>query len=216
MQEKKLYGRNITIKYHAGGQGVDSKTFLEIMSLQRHDFLNHLQVISGLVQLNKNDRVKEYIKQVSTEMEKMSRISCLRVPDAASALLMGHCLAEKYQIKIIYDISTNIDQCPVPGEILGEVIEEAFGQSLECHSSSGLSDTLMKISIARSENQYQLRILFPVPQRGVSDAVRRRLEEAGLKLLSHGGKVGVVVSGSGGEVFITLPCKLPEQDGFGT
>ncbi|MHB8919167.1 MAG: Spo0B domain-containing protein [Desulfocucumaceae bacterium] len=195
---------------------MDSKTFLEIMSLQRHDFLNHLQVIFGLVQLNKNDRVKEYIKQVSTEMEKMSRISCLRVPDVASALLMGHCLAEKYQIKIIYDISTNIDQCPVPGEILGEVIEEAFVQSLECHSSSGLTDNLLKISIARLENQYQLRIFFPVPLCAVADAARYRLAEAGLKLLSHGGKVGVVVSGSGGEVFITLPCNFTEQDCSGT
>lgn len=195
---------------------MDSKTFLEIMSLQRHDFLNHLQVISGLVQLNKNDRVKEYIKQISMEMEKMSRISCLRVPDAASALLTGHCLAQKYQVKINYDIGTNIDQCPVPGEILGEVIEEAFAQSLECHSSSGLTDDLLKISIARSENQYQLRILFPVPRCDVADAARYRLAEAGRKLVLHGGKVGVLVSGSSGEIFITLPCNLPEDDCSGT
>ncbi|MCL5935612.1 MAG: Spo0B domain-containing protein [Firmicutes bacterium] len=195
---------------------MDSKTFLEIMSLQRHDFLNHLQVISGLVQLNKADRVKEYIKQVSTEMEKMSRISCLRVPEAALALLLGNCLAEKYQVKVVYDISTNIDHCSVPGEILGEVIGEAFGQSLECHVSSGLTDNLMKISIARSENKYQLRILFPEPPCGVADTARCRLAVSGRKLVAHGGEVGVVVSGSCGEVFITLPCKLPEQDSFGT
>jgi hypothetical protein len=34
---------------------------MKVIQMQRHDFLNHLQVVSGLTQLRKTDRVVEYI-----------------------------------------------------------------------------------------------------------------------------------------------------------
>jgi sensor histidine kinase regulating citrate/malate metabolism len=34
----------------------------------RHDFGNHLQVISGYLELGKNDKVKDYIKEIVKEM----------------------------------------------------------------------------------------------------------------------------------------------------
>jgi hypothetical protein len=36
-------------------------------------FLNHLQVISGFLQLNKPDRIREYIELVTVEMRVMSK-----------------------------------------------------------------------------------------------------------------------------------------------
>jgi len=39
---------------------------LEANRHQRHDFLNHLQVVWGYLKLNKPDRAIEYIKEVTT------------------------------------------------------------------------------------------------------------------------------------------------------
>ena len=53
---------------------------IRIISNQRHDFLNHLSVISGLVQLNKVDLVPKYIVKVSDEIKAMRQVMYLKYP----------------------------------------------------------------------------------------------------------------------------------------
>jgi len=184
---------------------VDTRTFIETMSVLRHDFLNHLQVILGLVQLNKMDRVKEYIKEVSLEMERLSKVARLQVPEVAAALMVAHFLADKYQVRVLYEVSTNIEQCPVPGEILAEVLDEALNQSLACLAPPGVANRYLKISISESEKKIYLKIMFPEPPHRKAETAQASLAEVGRKLQPYGGKVGVAVSNSGGEIFIVLP-----------
>lgn len=195
---------------------MDITTFLEVMSVQRHDFLNHLQVISGLIQLNKSDRVKEYIRQISHEMESLSRVAHLLVPEVAAVMLVAHFQSGRQQVEVFFDIRTGIEYCQVPGVILAEVLEEAFNQSLECILSSGLSDRCLKVAITESGKNYLLKFSFPEPSFEKAEMARDRLAKAAAKMVSYGGKAGVAVSGSGGEIFIIFPIKPPEQDSFGT
>ena len=39
----------------------------QLLRLQRHDFLNHLQVIHAMVQLGKGDRAISYIEELARE-----------------------------------------------------------------------------------------------------------------------------------------------------
>lgn len=188
---------------------MNTTTFLDVMSVLRHDFLNHLQVISGLVQLNKTDRVKDYIRQVSLEMEKYSIISRLMVPEVAEFLMVSHLLAGNHQVVVIWDINSRIDHTPVPGNVLAEVLEEAFNQSLTCLAPPGAANREIRISVTESDEQYILKISFPAPPGREIENARSRLDGAGCKLAPYRGKVGIGVSGSGGEIFIVFPQKLP-------
>lgn len=196
---------NVTIIWHTGGIFVDTTTFLEVMSVARHDFLNHLQVISGLVQLNKTERVREYINQVSVEMERLSQVSRLSVPEVAAFLMVASFLADKYQVKVIYEINTDIENCPIPGSILAEVLEEAFHQSLSCLAPPGVANRHLKITAAKSGKKFFIRIYFPEPPHDKAEIAQAKLAEVGKKMSPYGGKVGIAVSGSGGEIFIIFP-----------
>jgi len=189
---------------------LDTATFLEFMSVQRHDFLNHLQVISGLVQLNKVDRVREYINQVSLEVERLSRVGHLHVPEVAAALLIGHFIASKHQVEVIYEISTNLKTCSIPGKILAEVVEEVFDQSLECLVPPGVSNRTLKICLTETEKKYLFRVFSPDPSHREVESVHSRLTLIGNKLTPYGGKVGIVVTGGGGEIFVVFPRNLPD------
>ncbi len=195
---------------------MNATTFLDLMSILRHDFLNHLQVISGLVQLNKTDRVKEYIKQVSLEMERLSKISRLVIPEVAEFLMVAHYLACNQQVRVTCEINTRIDHSPVPGNILTDVLEEAFGQSLACLAPPGAASRNLKISVTESDKKYILKISFPDPPPGELEKAQSVLAGASRKMAPYRGKVGIGVSGSGGEIFILFPQKLPEQDSYGT
>lgn len=186
---------------------MDTATFLEIMSVQRHDFLNHLQVISGLVQLNKVERVREYISQVCMEVERLSKVGHLHVPEVAAVLLAGHFLAGRHQVEVAYDINASLQFCVVPGEVLGQVVEEVFAQSLECLVPPGVPDRTLRVSLTETEKKYLLKIFSPGPPGREAEGARDSLDRSGGKLVPYGGKVGMVVSGAGGEIFIVIPKK---------
>lgn len=183
---------------------MDIAIFLEMMSVQRHDLLNHMQVISGLVQLNKIDRVREYINQVSLEVERMSRVGHLEIPEVAAVLLMGHFQAGKHQVEVIYDINTDLKCCGVPGHLLGEVVQKVFEQSLESLVPPDVPNRMLKISCSESDKNYLIKIFCPEPDKKAEKA-QARLAEIGSSLTQYGGKVGIVVSAGGGEIFIVFP-----------
>jgi sensor histidine kinase regulating citrate/malate metabolism len=175
-----------------------------MMSVQRHDLLNHMQVISGLVQLNKTERVREYINQVSHEVERLSKVGHLLVPEVAAVMLVGHFLAGKHQVEVIYEINTDLKECGVPGNLLGQVIQEVFAQSLETLVPPGVPNRRLKISCSESDKKYLIKIFCPEPDKRAEKA-QARLAQIGDSLTPYGGKVGIVVSASGGEIFVVFP-----------
>lgn len=50
------------------------KYAMDQLRLQRHDFMNYLQVIFGYIQLNKPDKAVSYIKNINKQMVNISRI----------------------------------------------------------------------------------------------------------------------------------------------
>jgi len=63
-----------------------SDAYSKLFSLCRHEIINHLQVISGLAQLNKTEKIQSCVRKVSEEMHQLGRLaSC---GDARLALLI--------------------------------------------------------------------------------------------------------------------------------
>lgn len=184
---------------------MDIPAMLEFISVQRHDFLNHLQVISGLLQLNKGDKIRDYIRQVSLDVEKLSRVSHIKNPYVAAALLLGHNQAEKHQVRISYSIHTDMDQCAIPGEEMAKVLYETLSRAVEQLASPEVPGRSMDISISETDKKYLCRISFPeTAGRGefISRDVVADMEKC---LLPYGGRMGLAVSGSGGEIHIISP-----------
>ncbi|MBS4031033.1 MAG: Spo0B domain-containing protein [Clostridiales bacterium] len=48
---------------------------LKMLSIYRHEFLNYLQVVAGLAQLNKTERLMAYIRKVSEEVQQFGRLA---------------------------------------------------------------------------------------------------------------------------------------------
>jgi len=105
---------------------MDSEKLLEVIQVQRHDFLNHLQVISGFLQLNKPERIREYIELIILEMRAMSQTARFKIPEITAALLVGFNEASKYQAKMELMVNSNLDHCMVAGPVVGEALESVL------------------------------------------------------------------------------------------
>ena len=65
--------------------GNEIQKLLDVIQGQRYDFLNHLQVISGLLQLNKEERLQDYLAQISLELARFSKTARIKIPDVTAA-----------------------------------------------------------------------------------------------------------------------------------
>lgn len=59
---------------------VQQNFFMDVLSHQRHDWMNELQLIFGYVRMGKHDRVEQIVTRVSEEMHKEGRIAKLGLP----------------------------------------------------------------------------------------------------------------------------------------
>lgn len=59
------------------------EAFLKLLSIHRHEFLNYLQVVGGMAQLNKTDKLLEYIRKVTGEIQQLGRLAALGDPRLA-------------------------------------------------------------------------------------------------------------------------------------
>lgn len=93
------------------GELVTLEEIMNLLRVQRHDFLNHLQVIMGLLQLNKPDRALAYIRQTSDKLLDEGRLSRLPSAELAAILILAGKQAEQKQVSLRIDMMdlTGID-----------------------------------------------------------------------------------------------------------
>ena len=96
---------------------------------QRHDFMNHIQVIYTLTELDDRSSALEYMDRVYGDIQKVGRV--LKTASPAVNALIAAKLADCSEngIELITDIRTPWEDCPVPGwemcRILGNLIDNA-------------------------------------------------------------------------------------------
>jgi len=126
---------------------LDAAKMLELLSVQRHDFLNHLQIISGLLQLKKETEAREYIRSAASAISRLSKVVHLEVPEVAAVLLIAHNRAANFQIKIEFDVQANLSGCVVPGDRIAALLDEILNNIINNLASTEVADREILISI---------------------------------------------------------------------
>lgn len=97
---------------------------------QRHDFMNHLQVVHSLIELGESPEALEYIERVYGNIQKSARALRTASP-AINALLSAKVAdAESHGITVEMEISSNWKNLPMPAwemcRVLGNIIDNAL------------------------------------------------------------------------------------------
>ncbi|BAF59013.1 hypothetical protein PTH_0832 [Pelotomaculum thermopropionicum SI] len=179
---------------------------LKIIQAQRHDFLNHLQVVSGLLQLKKYEQVREYIARVSTEMAQLSKTARVSVPEISAALLTGFYDAAMFQIDMKLAVNTSLAESAVPAPVMGEAVEFGLDCAISLMASPEVIDRRLEVIIEEDEKKYTCRLLFPEPTLAGAAAFEAGLAPLGDMLAPYGGRVNLAIA-DGVEIHMTFPRK---------
>ena len=109
------------------------------MRAQRHDFMNHLQVVHSLIELSKYSDAADYIEKVYSSIEKVSNTLKTGIPAVNAILEAKRKACENKGIEVKMEVRTTFSEMPIPDwelcRTLGNIIDNAVN-ALEEGSNS--------------------------------------------------------------------------------
>jgi sensor histidine kinase regulating citrate/malate metabolism len=124
---------------------------------QRHDFMNHLQVVYSLIEMKEFEEASSYIETVYSDIQKVNKV--LKTSNSAvNALLQAKCIyCEQKAIAVDLDISSQLLGLNIPSwelcRVLGNIIDNAV-QALE----NKVDNKRIKINIFEDIKNYRFEI----------------------------------------------------------
>lgn len=120
---------------------------------QRHDFLNHLQVVYSLIEMNEYKETSNYIERVYEDIKKVNRVLKTSNP-AINGLLQAKQLdCEDRGILVELKIETRLEKLKVPSwemcRVLGNLIDNAMDATEENRNK------YVKIEILEESQEYR-------------------------------------------------------------
>lgn len=176
------------------------KELLEVLRVQRHNFLNHLQVISGLVQLKKYNRVSEYIMNIGDEYNQASQVGRIEAPEIVTAILIEELAAGKQGIFIDKQINTCMDKGIASVSDIADILREILGNAC-CLIADSNYERTVKLKIDENENQYNFEIGFMCT---ASEDINKRFSALKEKTVQIAGNINI--RSDAGYTVITLTC----------
>ncbi|GAW91430.1 sensor histidine kinase [Calderihabitans maritimus] len=106
----------------------EAKNLIATLRAKHHDFVNHLQVILGLIQVKREQDAADYIKRLSKDLIDIEKLVGLGKPEIAA--LISRKLADASHIRTSLVINTTLNELSVPPEklvsIFGNLLDNAL------------------------------------------------------------------------------------------
>ncbi|SHK23269.1 Histidine kinase-, DNA gyrase B-, and HSP90-like ATPase [Anaerobranca californiensis DSM 14826] len=103
---------------------------VETIQQQKHDFINHLQVIAGLIELNDIEELKKYVKDIAAEVKPQFQFISLKRLELKSLLFVKGGIAKDKNIDFNIKVNDDFEDfplCKIEGvNLLGNLINNAF------------------------------------------------------------------------------------------
>ena len=204
------------VKLHGLDETVSQMTDLNLaLRAQRHDFLNHLQVVYSLIEMQEYDEANRYIEQVYGDIQNVSR--ALKTACAPVNALLRAKIAEAEERKIKVDFSVNAawKDLPLPGwemcRVLSNLIDNAM-DALENTPSPHLS-----ITLSEDVKQFSFRVENNGP--AIPENALSAIFEAGFSGKGDGRGMGLFIARetmrtSGGDLTVESDAKATAFSGF--
>ncbi len=159
----------------------------QTLRAQRHDFMNHLQVVYSLIEMREDREALNYIERVHGDLQLVSRVMRTASP-AVNALLQAKIAdCEQRGIEVTLSVSSRWEKLPVPGWEMCRVLGNLIDNSMD--ALEGCKNPCLTIVLFEDEKGYRFRVENnggPIPP-----AVLARIFTAGFTTKEHGQGMGL-------------------------
>jgi two-component system sensor histidine kinase AgrC len=134
---------------------------MQIIKAQRHDFVNHLQVIYGMVALGHVEQVKIYINTLYKDVQVTSSVLQLAFPELSALLLVKTGVATTRNISLEIKQKSDLSSLMVPSMELVTVVGNLLNNAMEAVDNLDPNLKTVKLKIYEKSGLYIIQTQNP-------------------------------------------------------
>ncbi|MBQ0000620.1 MAG: Spo0B domain-containing protein [Clostridiales bacterium] len=127
------------------------------MRAQRHDYLNHLQVVYGLVELEEYEELRSYLEPVYKDMMKTGKALKTSIPALNALISAKSAEAERADIDMYIETKSDLKDLGIPDWELCKVLSNIIDNGITALEERE-SDKKMWVDIHETEDSYRFEI----------------------------------------------------------
>lgn len=127
---------------------------VQVIKSQRHDFVNHLQVVYGLLTIDKPEQAEEYIGDLYQDVQIKGEILKLAIPELTALLMVKMGVATGKGILLRIDVETNLDSLGVKPLDITTVLGNLINNAIEAVDGLDVSRKIVELKILENSRYY--------------------------------------------------------------
>lgn len=141
-------------------QGQQDARLLRILSIYRHDWMNHVQVLMGYIRLGKYERLTEYVDKINGKVFQESYLAKMGVPELA--VYYYDFRADKRSLELEFEIEQEISmtRLPADGRRAARFIREAVELFAEQAALSNGETGALSLAFVEEEDGVLLDFVY--------------------------------------------------------
>lgn len=134
--------------------------FNNTLRAQRHDFLNHLQVVYSLIEMAEYHEANEYIEQVYGQITAVSRVMKTANPAVNALLQVKVAACEKAGVKVDVSITSKWEtlEATMPDWEMCKVLSNLIDNAIDAMEKLPARQRHLSISLGENVKQYTFRV----------------------------------------------------------
>ena len=169
---------------------MDAEKFLVVLRRQYHDFLNFLQVISGLVEMNRLEKLKDYLQQKVQELNARGQLAKLDAPEIALVLIRFQTEALEEGIVATAELDKGLGGFDASGLL---PVLEIFHKKLREQAQISAKEHRLYITGRNNKDKYELCYRGDFPWRDIRSALLAEFEP-GFELVADDKELRIILN----------------------
>ncbi len=168
-------------------------TFNNTLRSQRHDFLNHLQVVYSLIEMGEYEEANDYIEQVYGKITSVSRVMKTAIPAVNALLQVKVAACEKAGVAVTLEITTKLEllENTMPEWEMCKVLSNLIDNAIDAMKDVPQKQRHLLIRLTESVRRYT----FSVENTGkvIEEEARERIFFPGFTTKGDGHGMGLYI-----------------------
>lgn len=127
---------------------------------QRHDFLNHLQVVYSLMEMEEYEEAGDYIEQVYGKITAVSRVMKTAIPAVNALLQVKVAACEKAGVAVTLDITTRLEELEntLPEWEMCKVLSNLIDNAIDAMEELPATERKLTIRLTETLRRYNFAV----------------------------------------------------------
>ena len=193
--------------------------FNNTLRAQRHDFLNHLQVVYSLIEMEEYEEANEYIEQVYGRITALSRVMKTAIPAVNALLQVKAAACEQEKVRLTLDITSkweNLENA-MPAWEMCKVLSNLIDNAIDAMETLPAAERSLTIRLTENLRQY----CFCVSNSGtpIPEDMQESIFQPGVTSKGEGHGMGLyivrkTIRDRGGDISLESDAKRTAFSGF--